>query len=254
MRRLYLFVLFLMLTCFTSCVDIVEQYDFNADGSCKVVYDFNMGRAVAVFKNLMSDSLKQTAQFNMVKDTSMSFLAAMPDSLERKLTMEERQMAAGTELSIKMDLNKSLMKMSVTYVATSAADLKSYLDHLSKVSFNRDIDAVVTSNKSVGTFNAQQLIAGQDYYDYEVGPNKFYRIVNKVKFNVFLKKTQNTLAMAKAMLIDMPYKVVLNFAKPVKRVYNKKAIVSADKRRVVLTTTMDDAIKDPSIMNLKIDF
>jgi hypothetical protein len=250
MNKFYYFIACALLTCFTSCVDIVEQYDFNADGSCNVVYDFNMGRAVSVFKNLVSDSLKQTAQFNMVKDTTMSFLAAMPDSLERKLTAEEKTMAAGTDLSIKMDLNKSLMKMSVTHTAKSAKDLKNYLDHLSKISLNREFETAVKSSKPTGGFDAQQLIAGQDYYDYEIAPNKFYRVVNKAKFNAFLKKTQSTLAMAKAMLIDMPYKVVLNFAKPVKKVYNAKAMVSADRRRVTLTTTMDEAIKDPSIMNL----
>jgi len=60
--------------------------------------------------------------------------------------------------------------------------------------------------------------------------------------------------MAKAMLIDMPYKVVLNFAKPVKKVSNSKAIISADRKRVTLITNMDAVIKDPSVMNLKIDF
>lgn len=254
MKKLYPFMLLLVFTCFTSCVDIEEQYTFKTDGSCKVVYDFNMSRAVSVIKNLMSDSLKQTAGFNLVKDTTLSFLAAMPDSLERKLSIEELAMAAGTDLSIKMDLKKSLMKMSVSHTANSAADLQAYLEHLSKISLNRKFDAVVKNAQPSANFDAQQLMAGQDYYDYEITPTKFYRVINKVKFNAFLKKTQSTLAMAKAMLIDMPYKVVLNFAKPVKKVSNANAIVSADRRRVTFTTTMDDMIKDPSIMNLKIDF
>jgi hypothetical protein len=31
-------------------------------------------------------------------------------------------------------------------------------------------------------------------------------------------------------------------------------VLSADRKRVTLETTMDDVIKDPSLMNLKIDF
>jgi hypothetical protein len=240
--------------CFTSCVDIEERYDFKADGSCNVVYGFDMSRAISVFKNLVSDSLKQTSQFNMVKDTTLSFLAAVPDSLERKLSKDELAMAAGTDLSIKMDLKNSLMKMSITHSAKNAEELQYYLAHFSKLSTNGKLDAVTKGNQQVKGFDAQQLVSGQDYYEYEVTPHKFYRIVDKAKFNAFLKKTQNTLGMAKAMLIDMPYKVVLNFAKPVKKVNNAKAIVSADRRKVTLVTTMDDAIKDPSIMNLKIDF
>jgi hypothetical protein len=240
--------------CFTSCVDIEEHYDFKLDGSCNVVYGFDMGRAVSVFKNLMTDSVKQTQQFNLVKDTTMNFLAALPDSLEHKLNKDELAMAASSNLSIKMDLQKNIMKMSISHAAKNAVDLQYYLQHLSKIPMDAQLGAVTKNSQQARTFDAQQLVAGQDYYNYEVTPHKFYRIVDKTKFNAFLKKTQSTLVMAKAMLIDMPYKVILNFAKPVKKVNNPKAILSADRRRVTLITTMDDAIKDPSIMNLKIDF
>ncbi|TSJ37285.1 hypothetical protein FO440_21210 [Mucilaginibacter corticis] len=254
MKKLYIPVFILIIFCFTSCVDIEEHYDFKLDGSCNVVYGFDMGRAVSVFKNLMSDSLKQTPQFNLVKDTTMSFLAAMPDSLEHKLSKDELAMANNSNLSIKMDLQKNIMKMSITHTAKNATDLQYYLDHLSKISMGSQLDAVTKKNKQTSGFDAQQLVAGQDYYQYEVTPHKFYRIIDKTKFNAFLKKTQNTLVMAKAMLIDMPYKVILNFAKPVKKVNNPKAIVSADRKHITLVTTMDDMIKNPSVMNLKIDF
>lgn len=254
MKKLYLLIFSCLLLCFTSCVDIVERYDFKADGSCNVVSGFDMSKAIAVFKNIISDSVKQTPQFNLVKDTTMSFLAAMPDSLEAKLSSDELALAAKSNLSIKMDLQKSIMKVNITHTAKNADDLKYYLEHVSKISMSSQLDAVTKNSKQVRGYDAQQLIAGQDYYDYDVTPHKFYRIIDKAKFNVFLKRTQNTLVMAKAMLIDMPYKVILNFAKPVKKVNNPRAIVSADRRHVTLITSMDDVIKDPDIMNLKIDF
>jgi hypothetical protein len=254
MKKRYLFVLLFILLNFTSCVDIEERYDFKADGSCNVVYGFDMSRAISVFKNLVSDSLKQTSQFNMVKDTTLSFLAAVPDSLERKLSKDELAMASSTDLSIKMDLKNSLMKMSITHSAKNSEELQYYLAHFSKLSTNGKLDAVTKGNQQVKGFDAQQLVSGQDYYEYEVTPHKFYRIVDKAKFNAFLKKTQNTLGMAKAMLIDMPYKVVLNFARPVKKVDNSKAVLSADRKRVTLVTSMDEVMKNPALMNLKIDF
>ncbi|MEO6849955.1 MAG: hypothetical protein ABI203_06045, partial [Mucilaginibacter sp.] len=68
MRKFYLPVIFLVLVCFTSCVDVEEHYDFMADGSCKVAVGFDMSKAVSVLMNLMSDSVKATPQFAMVKD------------------------------------------------------------------------------------------------------------------------------------------------------------------------------------------
>ncbi|MFI5139369.1 MAG: hypothetical protein ACHQIM_16220, partial [Sphingobacteriales bacterium] len=245
---------FFVLLCLSSCVDIEERYDFKPDGSCNVLYSFDMSSAVSVLMNLMTDSIKATPQFSMVKDTSLNFYSALPDSTQQKMSLEEVNMAKGSNLAVKMDLQKSIMKVGINHVAKNAADLEYYLKHLSKMSLNDQLNSVTKNNKKGSGFDAQQLVAGEDYYSYEITPHKFYRVIDKAKFSAFLKKTQSAFTMAKAMLIDMPYKVVLNFATPVKKVYNPKAIVSADRKRVTLITNMDDVIKNPSLMNLKIDF
>jgi hypothetical protein len=253
MKKIYYPLLFLVLLCLSSCFDIEERYDFKTDGSCNVQYNFDMGRAVSVLMNLMSDSIKQTPQFSLVKDTTLNFYSALPDSTQQKMTFDEVNMAKSSNLSVKMDLKKSIMKVGINHTAKNAADLEYYLKHLSKISLDGQLKAA-TNNKNNTGFDAQQLVAGEDYYSYEISPHKFYRIIDKAKFNAFLKKTQSAFAMAKAMLIETPYKLVLNFAKPVKKVSNPRAIVSADRKRVTLVTNMDEVMKNPSLMNLKVDF
>ena len=254
MKKIYLIIGCLMLLCFSSCVDIEEHYDFKADGSVNVVYGFDMSRAVSVLMNLMSDSVRATPQFAMVKDTTLNFYSALPDSTQIKMNLDEINMAKSSNLSVKMDLNKSIMKVSINHVAKNASDLQYYLQHISKISMNNQLNAITKNNTEARRFDTQQLIAGEDYYNYEITPHKFYRIIDKAKFNAFLKKTGSVFATAKAMLIDMPYKVVLNFAKPVKKVNNPKAILSPDKKQITLSADMADVIKDPTIMNLKVDF
>lgn len=254
MKKINLILAFFVLLCCSSCVDIEEHYDFKADGSVNVVYGFDMSRAVSVLVNLMSDSVRATPQFSMKKDTSLNFYSALPDSTQIKMNLDEINMAKSSNLTIKMDLDKSIMKVSINHVAKNTADLQYYLQHISKISMNGQLNSLAKNNKGVKGFDAQQLVAGEDYYSYEVTPHRFYRIIDKAKFNAFLKKTQSTFAMAKAMLIDMPYKIVLNFAKPVKKINNPKAVLSADRRHVTLVTDMDEVIKNPSVMNLKIDF
>ena len=253
MKKRYYPLIFFVLLGLSSCFDVEERYDFKPNGSCKVAYTFDMGSAVSVLMNLMPDSVKETPQFSMVKDTTLNFYSALPDSTQQKMSKDEADMAKSSNLSIKMDLKKSIMKVGINHTAKDAADLQYYLQHLSKISLDGQLKAVAGSKQNTG-FDAQQLIAGEDYYSYEVTPHKFYRIIDKAKFDAFLKKTQSAFAMAKAMLIETPYKVVLNFAKPIKKINNAKAIVSADRKTVTLVTNMDDVIKNPSIMNLKIDF
>ena len=254
MKKLYSPIVFLALVCLSSCVDVEEHYDFKADGSCKVAFGFDMSRAVSVLMNLMSDSVKATPQFAIVKDTSLVFYSALPDSTQQKMTADEVNLAKSSNLSVQMNLQKNLMKISIEHEAKNAADLQYYLQHISKIESHSNLNSVTKNSKGIKDFDTRQLISGQDYYAYEVTPHKFYRIVDKVKFNAFLKKTQSTFAMAKAMLIEMPYKVILNFAKPIKKINNPRAVLSADRKRVTLQTNMDEIIKNPSVMNLKIDF
>src|SRR5476649_1681139 len=142
MKKLYIpFILFIML-CFTSCVDIEEHYDFKLDGSCNVVYGFDMSKAVSVLMNLMTDSVKETPQFSMVKDTTLNFYTALPDSTQQKMSLDEVNMAKSSNLSVKMDLKKSVMKISVIHLAKNSADLEYYLKHLSKISMNSRLNEV----------------------------------------------------------------------------------------------------------------
>jgi hypothetical protein len=255
MKNIRIIALLFVLFCLSSCVDIEEHYNFKADGSCNVVYSFDMSRALSVLMNLMTDSVKQTPEFGMKKDTTLNFYSALPDSTRLKMTAEETNMTKSSSLGIKMDLKKSVMRLSINHNAKDVADLQYYLQHISKISMaGNELTGAVKNVKQNNGFDTQQLVAGQDYYSYDVTPHKFYRIIDKTKFNAFLKKTASTFAMAKALLIDMPYKVVLNFAKPVKKVSNPKAIISADRKQVTLIADMNEMIKDPTVGNLKIDF
>src|SRR3954468_20744518 len=98
MKKIYLPLIFLAILCLSSCVDIEEQYDFKADGSCNVAYGFDMSKAVSVLVNLMSDSVKETPQFSLVKDTTLNFYSAMPDSTQQKMSIEESNMAKTSDL------------------------------------------------------------------------------------------------------------------------------------------------------------
>ncbi|GAB3926587.1 hypothetical protein [Mucilaginibacter myungsuensis] len=254
MKKHRLLFVFLITLCFTSCVDIEERYDFNADGSCTVVNIFDMSKAVSVLMNLMTDSARATPEFAMAKDTTLDFYSALPDSTADKLNAKDAAMAKNSKLRINMDLNKDLMKITLSHTARNADSLKYYLEHFAKISSAGGANAISRNSKRTPVFDAQNILSGEDYYIYEISSNKFYRSVDISKFNAFLKKTASTFSMAKAMLIETPYKVVLNFAKPVKKLNNPKAVLSADRKRVTIQTDMNEVIKNPRLMDIRIDF
>src|SRR4051812_10626286 len=119
MKKLYLAVLFFVLLGLNSCVDIEERYEFKPDGSCNVNYSFDMGKAVSVLTNLLTDSVRETPQFALIKDTTLNFYNALPDSISAKMTVEEMRIAMASDLGVKMDLKKNIMKVSVKHQAKS---------------------------------------------------------------------------------------------------------------------------------------
>src|ERR1700743_939059 len=123
MKKRWYPILFFVLLGLSSCFDIEERYDFKPNGSCNVAYNFDMSSAISVLMNLMPDSVKATPQFSMVKDTTLNFYSALPDSTQQKMSLDEINMAKSSNLSVKMDLKKRIMKVGIVLNAKDAADL-----------------------------------------------------------------------------------------------------------------------------------
>lgn len=255
MKKHYLFLLFLIMICFSSCFDIEERYDFNADGSCKTVYSFDMGKTVAMFVGSMPDSAKRNdPQFKVVLDTTINFFAGETADARQKMTAEQASFAKNTDLNVKMDLKNSIMKASITHFSKNPADLIYYIKNLSNIpSLSGPVSQAVKSNKK-DDFDAKQITAFADYYTYEIAFHKFYRTVDPGKFNAFTVKNKQTFDGAKSMNILIPYKIILNFSSPVKSTGNSLAVLSPDRKTVTLASNMDEINKNPSIMNFKIDY
>jgi len=254
MKKLYIAISVLFIFSLTSCVDLEEEYIFHADGSCNVVYIFDMSTAVSVLANLLPDSVKQSPQYGDTKDTTVNFYAALPDTVQRKMDTSQVSMAKNSDLVLLMNLKRNLMRASIRYSADNVSELDYYLKNLSKMTSQQHLSTLMPVSKSLKKTEGSQFVLGQDYYDYEITPHKFYRTIDKAKFSRYIKTNETVFNLSKAMLIDMPYRIMLTFPEPVTRIDNPKAVLSADKKTVTLQTNIEDAFKNPDMMNFKIEY
>ncbi|MGV8879108.1 MAG: hypothetical protein ACOH2A_08770 [Sphingobacteriaceae bacterium] len=255
MKKAYLPFLLLLNMLSSSCFDVVENYTFQSDGSCQMDYSYDMGKAISVLSNLLPDSVKALQEYRLNKDTTVNFYTSFTDSTRQHLDINEVQMAKSTDLLLKMDLPDNRMTVSVQHQAKSSSGLKYFLQNISSMA-SKQFDNLwkrKSKNENEAVEN-EKLIVGQNFYKYEISPKKFYRTIDTAKFNQYVKENEQMVAIAKAMLIDMPYKVVIHLPRAAKRTDNSKAVLSADKKQITIAANLDEALKDPTLMNFKIDY
>ena len=255
MEKRYFLILILLLSLLSSCVNVEERYTFLKDGACKIDYRFNMSKAVSVLSNLLPDSVKQTPSYLMPKDTAINFLSDLSDSVRRKLSNDQIDLARSTILHLKINLKNSQMLATVQYEAKNPKEIKYFLTHISGIAQKQQLGQLIsdpTIAKSEATSRGMGI--SEDYFNYDIGSKHFYRKVDTVKFRKYFKQNEAMFNMAKAALIDMPYSVVMRFPRPVKKTGNLRAKLSADKKLLTLNSDLQEISKSPQVMNLKIDY
>lgn len=255
MNKRYFALLILFLSVISSCVNVEERYTFLKDGACKIDYRFNMGKAVSVLSNLLPDSVKQTPSYLLAKDTALNFYSDLTDAERKKLNSDESNLARATLLHLKMNLKNNQMLVNVQYEAKGSKEVKYFLTHFSDIAQQQKIGQLISEPRvmQVGASSGGMGI-NTNYFDYDIGSKHFSRKVDTVKFRKYFKQNEAMFNMAKAALIDMPYSVIMRFPRPVKKTGNIKTKLSPDKKLLTLNSTLEEIIKTPQLLNLKVEY
>lgn len=254
MKKLYFVALMLLLSVISSCVNVEEHYVFSKNGACKIDYRFNMSKAVSVLSNLLPDSVKQTPSYLSPKDTAINFLSDLSDSTREKLSSDQVDLARSTLLHFKMNLKNNLMLATLQYEAKSPKETRYFLTHVSKLAQKQQFGQLLNSPQMLSPVTSRGTVISQDYFNYDIGSKHFSRKVDTIKFRKYFKQNEAMFNMAKAALIEMPYSVVMRFPLPVKKTGNVRAKLSTDKKQLTLNSTLEEIIKTPQLLNLKVEY
>ncbi len=255
MKKFYFAVLMLLLSVFSSCVNVEERYTFLKDGACKIDYRFNMGKAVSVLSNLLPDSVKQTPSYLMQKDTAINFFSDLTPVERKELSNDQIDLARATLLHLKINLKNNQMLASVQYEAKSPKEVKYFLTHISNIAQQQKIGQLISDPQVIQAGSSSGGMGiNEDYFTYDISSKHFFRKVDTLKFRKYFKQNEAMFNMAKAALIEMPYSVVMRFPRPVKKTGNVRAKLSPDKKLLMLNSSLEDIVKTPQIMNFKVEY
>lgn len=254
MKTKLLLILSVLCLFLSSCLEVEETYNLNADGSYAVNYNLNMGQLLKMVNAMTPDSVKQTKEYTTAKDTLVN-LGSVPDSLKKRFNAEELGLMKQTDLRMQMNMAESIFSLNFSNKGKSARELSYFLQHFGDLLEKGKVgDMMKPKGVPAEAGGEPEVPFKNKEYDYVITPHTFER---KVKLDVFAavkEKDKQTFEMLKGMNMKMASTVVINLPRAAKSTGNPNAVLSADKKQVMLKIDMIEAINKPELLNFKIEY
>lgn len=265
-NKLHLILCVLCLS-LTSCFDIEETYQLNADGSYALSYNVDIGEMLNMANSLVPDSIKQSAAYAIKKDSTIQ-LSAIPDSVKYKFNEKELDMLNRSNMRTQMDMKAGIFKVAITNKGNSIAALNYYLSNFDQVFKKSKIGQTIidplfeaqnngnlaaTTDAYSGSDNTHMPLENKQY-DYIITAHSFERRIRPEVLIAANEKKQAIFDIMNGMDMKLTNTIVINLPRPAKSVENSKATLSANKRQFKLTLDMMDVVAHPELLNFKVNY
>ena len=249
MKIYYSIVLIFFLNLFSSC-EIVQETEFNRNGSGTYSLGFDMSEMVKMGMNSQKNTMKK--QIDTVIDFSQ-MLKEKKDSIS-KLSKEERKKLQNLEnfsFAIKMDTISDRYEFKIDYSFKNIKDLQQFGQKLKDQDL-KDLDFL--GGKSGKSKQSEKMLDfNQDYIT--VFNKKHFS--TKISQEAILENEKNrdtTLTKDSPMANMLRFKTVYKFPYKIKSVDNKNARISSDFKGVEIYGNAFDMNNNPHYNDLEIDF
>jgi len=261
MKKMKWLFIILVSCCFISCLDTVEQLDIKESGAGTLNMNMDMGKAAEMMKGFMAPEELAKEKLDRVIDTTI-FMKDVVDT-STKITPERKALLRNGKMHLTMNLANNILKMDMSYPYQSQAQLTQIYAALQDGGMNMgsmmqalsggdDAGNSAAGGVDSGDNNPSQL---SNVYDITVTPTQYKRILNKERYQKMMSnpKIEEAKGMS-AMMGEMNYTIALNLPRPVKKVSNAKAVISNDKKNVMLKSDLFAIFDHPELLELTVDY
>lgn len=234
----------------TGCLETVQEVTLNDDGSGTYMNTNDMGKILAVAKNMGGASTDKIPQ--QAVDTSFSF-ASEADNMTN-LSAEEKELLKKGSVHIKMNIadEQFLTKMSFSF--STMNDIQKF-NKLSGKMMMESLKGQMPAEMPMGDEGMPEPSSFDDYYTLEFSNGELQKKLNKEKYaNVESDEYLNGLKQAGAMGLPVVSTFIINLPRPAEKAEGKNVKLSEDKKKVTITSSMDDFYDNPESLEFKIKY
>lgn len=240
----------------TGCFEITQETTINDNGSGIYKNTTDLSTLIGMAKMMGGEG--DLKKMGGAKDTTVS-LTKMADSVQG-ITEKEKAMLKKGSLNIQMDMDSEKMLVSFIFPYSSPNDISQIALLMKKIRtqvMNSQMNALANQGdeaKMMGE-GISETTEIDEFFDIVYTNGKLSKKINKEKYaNVNSDKGLKSLQEMSQMGSPMTVKTVINLPRPAKKIEAKGAEISADKKKITVSATIDDLFDDPRKFEYLIEY
>lgn len=234
----------------TSCLETTQEITLNDDGSGTYVNTNDMGKVLTIAKNMGGASTDKIPQQAM--DTSISF-ASVADSIN-DLSPEDKALLKKATMHIKMNVEDEQFITTMSFPFSALNEIQKF-NHLSGKMMMESMKDKMPGEMPGEAAGMPETSSFDDYYTLDFSNGELKKTLNKEKYaGVEKDEFLNGMKQAGAMGIPVTTTFIINLPRPAEKAEGKNIKLSEDKKKVTISSTMDDFFDNPETLEFKIKY
>ncbi|HVY74579.1 MAG TPA: hypothetical protein VG890_07100 [Puia sp.] len=229
-----------------GCFEIQEQIDIQSNGSGELTVNTDMSQLLVAMQNYLgAEEMQKQMPVGKTLDTTV-LMKDLMDSM-KNATPESKALVQDGKLHMKLDMDQKVFKSDMHIPFSSQENLQKLYNSMNNqnLGFSQlfkgmsgKSDATDGDMPDMNQFNA--------IYDFKSHDGLISRKLNADKWKALQQDPQfSQLKEAGNSGINIPYTLTINLPRPVKKVDNELAKLSADKKQVVIQYNLIEVFQHP---------
>jgi hypothetical protein len=249
MKRLKGFICLLFIFSLVGCFEIEEKVDIKANGTGELTVNTDMSQMLGMMESMLGkEELEKELPRKSVDTTVM-----MKDFIDtsKSISAENKALFRTGKMHLKLNMTEKVFKAHMNFPFTSLTNLQKLYTAMNDGSLNTaDMFRGLTSGKALGNDDtlggSPEMNQYNSIYTFTVKDGTISRKLDEAKWKNLQASPQfSQLKQTSTMGIEMPYTLVVNLPRPVKRIDNSLATLSPDKKTVTIKYNLTDVFDNP---------
>jgi len=231
-----------------SCFEVSEEIHINRNGTGTLSVKTDMGQLFEMLQTFMSAEDLEKSQFAMVKDTTIH----MKDFIDTAKDITKENKALLRDGTVKMEMNapEKIFRVNLIFPFKKVKDLPAIYQNMDKGGGMANLMQGL-GNENAAAAPAPDMKQPGSFYEFEAGKNSFSRKINRKKYEEVMNdsmmrqlKQMGGMGMGNAFG-EMKMTTSITLPKAAKKVTGTKAVLSSDKKTVIVKANMLDMFEKP---------